>query len=225
MIAASASAQSLSDPNLHGWYSYIGDHPLGHSRFGLHLENQWRRHDLLTRWQQNLPRFGVTYRLNKNLQLAAGYAWVTTYRYGASPIARPFPESRLWYDARFTHKRGRYTILNRARFENRWLEFRPRDWQYENRIRHMLRVNRTIGNRGWYIGIYDEYFVPLAPERNPNPIDQNRIAAVIGKQLSPHFRLEAGYMHQAVWQRNALWREDNHTLVLTLTGSKPFRRD
>lgn len=224
MSAAALEAQSISDPNLHGWFSYIGDHQLGSSKFGLHLEEQWRRHDLVMAWQQNLPRAGLTYRVNPKLQLAAGYGYITTYRYGDSPLARSFPESRLWYDARFTHKVGRFTILNRARFENRWLEFRQRDWQYENRLRHMLRVNRSLGTAGWYAGVYDEYFVPIRPHRNPNDLDQNRAAFVLGKQVHPHWRVEAGYMHQAVWQRNARWREDNHTFVFTVTSSKPFRR-
>jgi len=217
-------AQSLTDANFHGWFSYIGDHPLGRSRWGVHLEEQWRRHDGFLRWQQNLPRAGVNFAVSKSLTLGAGYGWITTYRYGASPVARGFPESRLWYDLRHTARAGKFTVANRLRFENRWLEFRARDWQYENRLRHMLRVTHPV--RGaWYASVYDEWFLPVRPEANPNALDQNRIALVVGRQWGAYWRVETGYMHQAVWQRNARWREDNHTLLFTVTSTQPlFRR-
>jgi len=36
--------------NFHGWWNYFGDHPIGGSKWGVHLEGQWRRHDVAARW-------------------------------------------------------------------------------------------------------------------------------------------------------------------------------
>ena len=36
------------DHNAHGWYNYFGDHPIGGSKWGAHLEGQYRRHDVIT---------------------------------------------------------------------------------------------------------------------------------------------------------------------------------
>lgn len=52
--------------------------------------------------------------------------------------------------------------------------------------------------------------------------DQNRASVLLGKRLSDHVRVEAGYMLQTVWQRNGRVREDNHTLVLAISSTLPF---
>ena len=53
----------VNDHNAHGWFNYFGDHPISDSKWGLHLEGQYRRHNVITQWQQLLLRPGVNYQL------------------------------------------------------------------------------------------------------------------------------------------------------------------
>ena len=140
--------------NAHGWYDYFGDHPVkAGSKWGIHLEGQWRRHDVITRWQQLLIRPGVNYEVNKNLMLTAGYGYITTHRYGEFPTAVPFPEHRIFQQALVRQALGKWNLSHRYRLEQRFLgekralpdgtrELLRR--RYENRFRYMYRMMRPI---------------------------------------------------------------------------------
>ncbi len=222
LLGAAPSSPVLGQAasHMHGWYQYFGDHPIGQSRWGLHLEGQVRRHDVARSWQNLLLRPALNYRVTPNVELTAGYAYVTYHRYGAYPFARPWAEHRLFQDARVQHALGRVRLLHRFRFENRWLL----DGLYENRFRYMGRA--TIPLRGpWYAAVWNEIFTPVKPEQFPRAVDQNRATVALGRRLTDHTRVEAGYMMQTVWQRNGRIREDNHTLVIGVSSMAPlFRR-
>jgi len=71
-----AAQDRITDHNFHGWFSYFGDHPIAGSKWGAHLEGQFRRHNVITRWQQLLLRPGVNYQATPAVMLTAGYAFV-----------------------------------------------------------------------------------------------------------------------------------------------------
>ena len=108
------------DHNLHAWFVYAGDHPVS-DRWGLHLEGQWRRHDAGIRAQQLLLRPAINYQLSRAVALSAGYAYVTTHRYGEYPVQAPFPEHRIYQQATVQHKARRLDLSHRFRTEQRWL--------------------------------------------------------------------------------------------------------
>jgi len=212
-------ARAQQDANFHGWLQYFGNHSLGRSRLAAHLEAQVRRHDVARTWQNLLLRPALQVRLSPNVDVAAGYGFISHHRYGDYPVRRAWNEHRLFQDLRVQHAAGRIRLLHRFRFENRWLQ----DRQYENRFRYMARA--TVPLRGpWYLALWNEAFLPVKPEQFPSAFDQNRATAALGKRLSGHIRVEAGYMLQTVWQRNGRVREDNHTAVFAITSTRPFFR-
>ncbi|MEO7653352.1 MAG: DUF2490 domain-containing protein, partial [Bryobacteraceae bacterium] len=97
------NAGRVWDHNNHGWYMYFGDHQV-RGKWGAHLEGQWRRHDVVTRWQQLLLRPGVNYQVSKSTLLTLGYAYVKTHRYGGFPANHPFPEHRVYQQVWIKHK-------------------------------------------------------------------------------------------------------------------------
>ncbi len=216
-ILACWSAGAQTDPNAHAWAQYFGDHPLGSTRWGLHLEGQVRRHGVLRAPQNLLLRPALNFRLHPKVELTAGYGYISHHRYGAFPAARSWSEHRLFQDVKAQHAAGRARLLHRFRFENRWLV----NGLYENRFRYMARA--TIPLRGpWYLAVWDEVFAPVTPEQFPEFSDQNRATLAVGKRLTDHVRVEAGYMLQTVWQRNGRVREDNHTVVFALSSTAPL---
>ena len=237
-FAAAASGQTNVAPlrqfttNEHGWYNYFGDHPLKTgSRWGIHLEGQWRRHDVIARWQQLLIRPGVNYEANKNLMLTAGYGYVTTHRYGEFPISVPFPEHRSFQQALVKQPLGKWNLSHRYRLEQRFLgekralpdgtrELLRR--RYENRFRYMYRMMRPILGP-WGIALYNEFFLNFGHNVASNVFDQNRAYAAVTHSLGKASRLEVGYMNQIVQQRNGRVFENNHTLQVAVFSTLAWR--
>ena len=222
LFAGVLAAQS--EDNAHGWFMYFGDHPLGKSKWGLHLEGQWRRHDVITQWQQLLLRPAVNYQVSKNVMLTGGYGFVETYRYGDFPVRERFPEHRLWQQALITTKFLGRDWQHRVRLEQRF--FGGYAARYENRIRYMLRTSIPLpfAERKYYLGLYNEILYNFGGDVAFNVFDQNRAYIALGRPIARDTRLEIGFMEQTVQQRNGRIFEHNHTLQVGIFSRLPFGR-
>jgi Protein of unknown function (DUF2490) len=227
--AFSQEAQRTSTANIHGWYNYFGDHPVS-ERWGIHLEGQWRRHDVITQWQQLLLRPGINFSVNKNLMFTAGYAFVETYPYGEFPSRYRFAEHRLFEQVILKHEVGRLGLQHRYRLEQRYLgeKVQPSDsgidsWRYENRFRYMMRMNMPLGKKKkLYLGVYDEIMVNFGNNVAANIFDQNRAYAALGYSLGKNTRLEIGYLLQTLQQRNGRVIEYNNTFQFSIFSTAPI---
>lgn len=224
LVLFASALLAQSDDNAHGWFMYFGDHPLGKSKWGLHLEGQWRRHDVITQWQQLLLRPAVNYQVTKNLMLTGGYAFVETYRYGDYPARARFPENRLWQQALLTTKFLGRDWQHRLRLEQRF--FGGYAARYENRFRYMLRTNFPLpfGDRKYYLGLYDEILYNFGHDVAFNVFDQNRAYVALGRPIARDTRLEIGFLEQTIQQRNGRIFEHNHTLQVGIFSKIPFGR-
>jgi hypothetical protein len=223
---ASVSAQTrVVDHNAHGWYTYFGDHPLGESTWGVHLEGQYRRHEVIRQWQQLLLRPGVNYQARRNLLLTGGYAYVRSFPYGQFPAQAATNEHRLWEQAWLRYKTGRVAWSTRVRFENRFIGGASpgAPYRYQNRIRSWQQVTVPLAGRMYVTG-YDEVWFHVKPYTASSPFDQNRAYAALGWNLSPSWRLEAGYMNQLLLQRSGQVLESNHTLYLSVLSTARLKR-
>lgn len=229
--AWSQNSQRLSTVNANGWYNFFGDHPVS-KRWGVHLEGQWRRHDVISKWQQLLLRPGINFSLNKNLMLTAGYAFVDTYPYGEFPVRYRFPEHRIFEQAILKHELGKVGLQHRYRLEQRYLgeKIQASDgyidfWRYENRFRYMLRMNIPLGDeKKLYLGVYDEIMVNFRNNVGSNIFDQNRAYAALGYSLSKNTKLETGYLLQTLQQRDGQRIEYNHTFQFSIISTRPIFR-
>jgi hypothetical protein len=213
------------DHNFHGWYMYFGDHPLGNSKWGVHLEGQWRRHDVITKWQQLLLRPGINYQLNPTVMLTAGYGFIRSYPYGDFPAARTSTEHRIWQQAWLRYRTGNLAWSTRLRFENRFLgsvdETGKEFYRYENRFRGWQQIRVPIRGRTYFTA-YDEVWFYVKPYVSNSAFDQNRAYAALGFNIDKDWRFEAGYMNQAVLQRSGRVLESNHTLMFSIFSTAPF---
>jgi hypothetical protein len=213
-----------ADHNAHGWFMYFGDHPLGKSQWGLHLEGQWRRHDVVAKWQQLLLRPAVNYQVSKNVMLTGGYAFVETYRYGDFPARQRFPENRIWQQALITTRFRGQDWQHRLRLEQRF--FGGYAARYENRFRYLLRTSIPLpfANRKYYLGLYDEIMYNFGRDVAFNVFDQNRAYVALGRSIARDTRLEIGFLEQTIQQRNGRVFEHNHTLQVAIYSKLPFGR-
>lgn len=222
---SSFAADRAVDNNFHGWFNYFGDHPLGKSKWGVHLEGQYRRHELILSWQQLLLRPAVNYEVNKNLMLTAGYGNIRSYSYSdLAPASRATTEHRLWQQVLVRYRVGPVAMATRIRIEQRFLgSANPGQpgYRYENRFRAMEQVTYPVTGKRYFTA-YDEVKFYVAPYVSRSVFDQNRAYAALGFRVTPAVRVEVGYLNQAVFQRSGLVREANHTFMLSVFSNKAF---
>lgn len=232
-LTTGAFGQGVQDHNLNTWFMYFGDHPVS-SKWGIHLEGQVRRANGGLTWQQLLLRPGVNYQLNKYVTLTGGYAYVRSWPFGDRPSGTViFPEHRFFEQAVVRHKLGAVAIQHRLRQEQRLVgqvPFRDADvegWESRHRFRYMLRgdIPLPIGSKKQFgLAFYDEFFVQFGANHGPRHLDQNRAYGAFTWKVTPTNRLEFGYLHQYVPQRNGIVVEHNHTLQFALFSTTPFRK-
>jgi hypothetical protein len=223
--SAQTSFTKLLDPNRHGWYAYSGDHPVA-GKWGVHFDAQWRRAEVVTRWQQYQLRPGLNYHATPNLLLTLGYAFTRTYPYGEFPVLHAFPEHRMYQQLLLTQHRLGITFQHRARLEQRWIRYAnapPSGWTYQNRFRYLSRVEMPLAKQAgqstfWYLAGFDEVFIGMVPNYGARPFDQNRLFVGLGHSFGKT-KMEAGYLNQLLGQRNGRVFEMNHTLVIALTST------
>ena len=221
-----SEAQSRTvNHNAHGWFNYFGDHPVGKSKWGVHLEAQYRRHDVLLSWQQLLLRPAVNYDLRSNLTLSAGYAFARTYSYGDRMPASPaVHEHRLWQQALLRYRAGTVALTTRLRLEQRFLgSANPNSpgYRYENRFRAWEQVTVPLTSRTYWTA-YNEIWFYVKPYTSRSLFDQNRAYGALGFHFKPGWRMELGYMNQAVLQRSGVSLDLNHTAVVSIYSNARF---
>ena len=208
---AQAQAARVADHNTIGWLVYEGDHRLG-QRWAVHTEYQWRRVQLVRRWQQSLARLGLTYQLARRVQVGGGYTSLITHPYGDYPTADtgvPFPEHRLYQDVTLSDTLARLTLEQRVRLEQRWIgqltDGAPHgdvaSWQYQHRIRYQLAgllplQGARLDDCEAYLTAFDEVFLSFGRAVGGNVFNQNRVGAGLGYQVRDGFRFELQYLNQ-----------------------------
>jgi hypothetical protein len=220
---------NILDFNRHGWYSYSGDHAV-RGRWGLHFDGQWRRSQVITKWHQYQLRPGLNFQAAPNVLLTLGYAYTRTYPYGDFPSSAAFPEHRIYQQALVRHPKEHVTFQQRFRLEQRFVgspSIENRSWTYRNRFRYSLKADFPLTSKPdekmeWYIPIYNEILIGLAPNQGARPFDQNRLFAGIGYALGSSGKMEIGYLNQFLGQRNGRIFEFNNTLLVTFSSNYSF---
>lgn len=229
-------AQRQYATHTNGWLMYFGSHKFA-DKWGLHLEAQLRRHNLVTDDLQVLFRTGINYHPGPNAFVTAGYCFVQTAPYGGFPAKAAFPENRIWQQVQVKNQLSRFEIVSRFRSEQRYVNvpvltdsvWQPGDAQFSHRFRFLNRVSipfkgKTIEEKTFYFSAYDEIFVNAGKNIAFNIFDQNRLYAAFGYRFPKIGRLEIGYLNQFILKSDGVKVENNHTLQIGLTSAIEFRK-
>jgi hypothetical protein len=222
--------------NNNGWYTYTGNHKIA-DKWGIHLEAQWRRNNVIIDNQQLLLRSGIIYYLNSQALLTAGYCFVETYPYGAYAAKAAFPENRIWEQLQLKNTIGTVEMINRFRLEQRFVnaptwsngEYEAGEAIYTNRARMMTRFSvpfkgNAIEDRSFYISAFDEVFINFGKHVAFNIFDQNRAYLGIGYKIPKAGRLEIGYLNQLSFKSDGIRVECNHVIMIGLACNIEFRK-
>ncbi|MCD6011598.1 MAG: hypothetical protein K0Q79_1460 [Flavipsychrobacter sp.] len=172
-----------------------------------YIEYQFRRADYVEIWQQSLLRLGFNYKVHPQVTTHLGYGWILTFPYGEYNIAaqpRMFPEHRIYEQLVINGQAGKVSFVHRLRLEQRWLgrfvdmdQKRPEDFVYLNRVRYMLRADVPLSEKV-YAAAYDEIFIGFGKNVGENIFDQNRIGILLGYKANSSFKIEGGFLNQAL---------------------------
>jgi Protein of unknown function (DUF2490) len=235
-FAKAQTTRTFTDNN-NGWFMYFGDHKVS-SKWGVHLEAQLRRSDIIKTEQQLLLRPGINYYFNNQAFATVGYCYVHTGQYGGFPAKSAFPENRFWEQIQVKNQVGYVELINRFRLEQRYVNspvptavgssiYEPGDAVYTNRFRMLNRISipfkgKTIQDKSLYISAYDELFVNFGKKVTLNIFDQNRAYIALGYKIPKVGKLEIGYLNQLIFKGDGVKVENNRTLQVGLISTIDF---
>lgn len=238
------AAQRQVDRNTSLWVTHLGDHRVS-ERWSVHTEAHVRRADLGGTPQQLLLRPAVNFQLAPDVLLTAGYSYYINDRYGGYPIPARNWEHHAFQQMQFTGRTGRVALQHRYRMEERFIAtlvpdpatagaYRSDRYTYRPRFRARLMATVPLGRRSlgepgtWSASLYDELFLSFGDSGQPDLMQQNRLSALLGRQLTGQAGLQVGYLLQTIQRPGAAagadLQEMNSTLHVILTWNLDLRR-
>lgn len=179
------------------WYMYFGNARLKNSPLSLHLEAQYRNHNIIGDLEQLLLRGGLQYNLNDNAAtFTAGYGFIRSEPEGADNTAFT-TEHRIYQEALLRQGIGRVRMIHRFRYEQRFIT----DRDFRTRYRYAITVNTPLNRKNmvkntWYLSLSNEVFINGQKIDNGPIFDRDRAYAALGYLVTDRLGIQAGYMSQ-----------------------------
>ena len=195
-ISNNVKGQNPAENELGNWLMYFGTHKIS-EKYSLHYETQLRNYEIISNFNQLLPRVGLNYHIDESSIVTAGYAFIPTQNefdkgWGEEMVT----ENRIWEQFILRNSINRVKIRHRYRLEQRWVKAGDIT-TYKNRARYMFSVKLPISKNEespLFISLYDEIFLNISD----NPFDQNRLFAALGFQVNKQMNIQLGYLrHRA----------------------------
>ena len=195
-ISNNVKGQNQTENELGNWLMYFGTHKIS-EKYSLHYETQLRNYEVISNFNQLLPRVGLNYHIDESSIVTAGYAFIPTQNefdkgWGKEMVT----ENRIWEQFILRNSINRVKIRHRYRFEQRWVKAGDIT-TYKNRARYMLSVKLPISKNEespLFISLYDEIFLNISDDT----FDQNRLFAALGYQVNKQMNIQFGYLrHRA----------------------------
>ncbi|MBC7617289.1 MAG: DUF2490 domain-containing protein [Pedobacter sp.] len=190
------SAQTKQENS--GWLFLLNSTKFS-EKWGMHLDVQVRSTDNWGAIKNVLFRPGITYFIDKQQNVTAGYLLAST-DLGATTLI----EQRIWEQYIFTHKINSVFTAHRFRLEQRFLD-QPND-NFAQRLRYFIRLIKPLQkteqafNRGVFLALQNEVFLNIQNKEriNNSLFDQNRLYLAVGYRFSKKVDLETGYLKQSI---------------------------
>ena len=176
------------------WLIYFGDKKIN-KKWNWHNEVQYRNFNFFGDTEQLLLRTGIGYNLSENNNnLLLGYAFIYNEPYiSNSDKKTSFNEHRIFQQFITRQAFGRFSLLHRYRFEQRFFQN-----DFKLRFRYFLTTNIALNHKQlidntFYISAYNEIFINAVEQF----FDRNRIYGGLGYKFSKKVKCELGLMNQS----------------------------
>jgi hypothetical protein len=187
------------------WLAYFNQTRLSNN-WGLWLDLHLRtKEDFVSELSQAIARFGVTYYLNNDAKLTAGYAFVNHFPADNHPDISQ-PEHRIWQQFQWHTKYPRIRLMQYARLEERFRrKIKDSDelaegYNFNYRVRYNFLFSTAIGKkafepRTFSFVVNDEIMVNFGEEIVYNYFDQNRFFVGFNYHTNSTGNLQFGYLN------------------------------
>lgn len=175
------------------------------NKWGLWLDAQLRtKDDFFKDFSQLLVRSGITYYVNDNVRLTAGYAHFWFYPAdNHSKVTQP--EHRLWQQLQWVTTYNRNRTVQAFRLEERYRRKILNDstlaegYNFNYRLRYnfswQIPLTQQIENGTWSFILGNEVFVNFGKQIIYNYFDQNRFFTGFSYSRNATDNLQFGYMN------------------------------
>jgi len=208
-IVMSAGAQGFRTYTDMIWLNYNQSLTLSDKR-ALVSDIQIRTRDWAGDWAQFAVRSGLQFRLNRHTTVTAGLAWFTTARRSGKNLMLP-NEWRPWQEVAFTTSLRKWSLIQRVRTEQRFLQQIVNDkmtdeYAFRLRARYRLELSAPV-TKHFAISAGNEVMLNLNHLGDSLCFDQNRLFITFQQQLSAALAVQFQYIRLHQWQAARNTRE------------------
>ena len=183
LISITINSQTKAEKELGVWYMYNGTHKLS-EKFSLKTMAHFRFFEVGDDLQQFISRLGVNYKINKNLSVTIGQAFLNTDQTYDLNGGDGY-ENRIYEDFNVKHSIAKLGLAHRLRAEQRFFESGTGHF-----LRYQLGLSYPISEK-WSTYLYDEIFMDFDGEN----FNQNWLGAGFKYKVSKIVKLQLGYMN------------------------------
>lgn len=205
MLAHTAVSQKQTSHVQQVWLAYANQTRFS-DKWGLWADFHARtKEEFFDNLSSTIARVGLTYYLNDNAKLTAGYAYINHFPAdNHANISRP--EHRPWLQLQWHTSYPKIRLMQWIRLEERFrrkvLSHDELDegYNFNYRLRYNFFVTGPLNKNAFAKGTFswilnDELHVNFGEEVIYNYFDQNRFFAGFGYHVNAHDNLQFGYMN------------------------------
>lgn len=187
------------------WLAYFNQTRFS-DKWGIWVDAHLRtKDDFFDSLSVGIARAGLTYYLNDNTKLTAGYAYVNIFP-GDNHANISRPEHRPWQQIQWHTKYPKLRLMQYLRLEERFRrkvlnnDELAEGHNFNFRVRYNFFMNGPIGNKPFVPGTFswivnDELHVSFGKEVVYNYFDQNRLFLGFSYHVNAHDNIQFGYMN------------------------------
>lgn len=198
---APLQAQKTVENRTQTWFGYFNQTRLT-NKWGFWFDAHFRNLDVANP-NTAFIRPGLTYYLNDNFRLTAGY--MLGYNFAPENRNTSWIEHRPWQQLWWRTKYNGFHITQWVRFEQRFVENVVNDistnsfnFNYRLRYNILLQVpiiGKELVKNTPYFALQNEIFINMGKNITLNIFDQNRFFVGFGYYLTDHLHFQVGYMN------------------------------
>ena len=186
------------------WVAYFNQSRFS-DRWGMWIDIHLRtKEDFVDNLSQSLNRFGLTYYINDNVKLTAGYAYVVAYPEDNRKVA--IPEHRPWQQVQWHTRYGKKRMMQWIRLDERNRRRLLNDstladaYNFNYKVRYNLFYDIPLSSKGivpraFSFVLNDEVHINFGKQIVYNTFDQNRFFLGLKYQVNEHSNVQLGYMN------------------------------
>ena len=206
LVPVAGYAQKQTESVQQIWFAYFNQSRLS-DRWGLWFDGHIRtKEDFVTDLSTTIARAGLTYYLNDNTKLTAGYAYVTHYPLNDQQTVSQ-PEHRPWQQVQWHTKYSEIRMMQYVRLEERYrrkianADELAEGYNFNWRVRYNFFITAPLSKKAYAPGTLsfvfnDELHINAGKEIVYNYFDQNRLFVGFSFHTNQHDNIQFGYMNQ-----------------------------